>query len=96
MSKKRIYYKIDRQILRKAIELYKKYDELRGDDYKQEKLWHKFYDTMENVCKSNYCYIALPSLIQAMHFSGTLTEENLYMAIIAAGINTEITEVDDD
>lgn len=100
MSKKRVYYKIDRQILSKAIELYKQYEEqyeeLSGDDYRRDKLWNEFYDTMKNVCKSNYCYIPLASLMQAMYFSGTLTEENLYMAIIAAGINTEITEVDDD
>ena len=40
MSKKRVYYKyykIDRQALRKAIELYKQYNELSCDDYKQEK-----------------------------------------------------------
>lgn len=96
MSKKRVYYKIDRQMLSKAIELYEQYDELSGDDYRQDKLWEEFYDTMKNVCKSSYCYVALPSLMQAMRFSGTLTEENLYMAIIAAGINTVTTEVDND
>lgn len=100
MSKKRVYYKIDRQMLSKAIEMYEqyeeKYEELSGDDYRRDKLWEEFYDTIQNICKSSYCYIALSSLMQAMHFSDTLTEENLYMTIIAAGINTETKEVDDD
>lgn len=95
MSKKRVYYRVNRQAIHDAIRWYTLREECDNSDV-QDVLWEKFYKTCESICPESYTYIAMPALVQAMWFSGSLTEENLYMAIIAAGINTEITEVEDD
>ena len=95
MSKKRVYYRVNKQAIRDAIHWYtlrEKCDASKAQDI----LWEKFYTACESICPESYTYVAMPALVQAMWFSGSLTEENLYMAIIAAGINTTITEADDD
>ena len=95
MSKKRVYYRVNRQAIRDAIRWYTLHAE-RDDSALRDMLWEKFYTACESICPESYSYVAMPALVQAMYFSGTLTEENLYMAIIAAGINTTMTAVDDD
>ena len=95
MSKKRVYYRVNRQAIRDAIHWYEMREKCEYNEVR-DMLWEKFYTTCESICPESYTYVAMPALVQAMWFSGSLTEENLYMAIIAAGINTEITEVDDD
>ena len=95
MSKKRVYYRVNRQAIRDAIHWYTLREEC-DDNAERDALWEKFYTACDSICPEGYTYVAMPALVQAMQFSGSLTEENLYMAIIAAGINTIMTEVDDD
>lgn len=95
MSKKRVYYRVNRQAIHDAIRWYEMRDKC-DDNEERDILWEKFYTACESICPESYTYVAMPALVQAMWFSGSLTEENLYMAIIAAGINTTMTEVDDD
>lgn len=95
MSKKRVYYRVNRQAIRDAIRWYTLHAEC-DDSPARDISWEKFYTACESICPESYTYVAMPALVQAMYFSGTLTEENLYMAIIAAGINTTMTEADDD
>ena len=87
---RRIHYAVNKDAINKSIELYKIFCECPRNE--NNDTWTEYYDSLRNISIGSHCRVALPSLMQAMEFSGTLTVDNLYYAIIASGINTKAEE----
>ena len=95
MSKKRVHYPVHKDKIAEAIELYTKHTERMYNREKSQPIWNAFYKKMHEISPFTYCSVAVPALFQAMEFAGTLTVDNVYNAILMAGINTKLEEVDD-
>lgn len=98
--KKRVHYPINREKIAEVIELYKRYTHLADvkpgfySSSESQILWCRIYDTFRDVCRmSNVEYVGI-TLLQAMNFSDTLTVDNLYYTLLAAGVNTKLVEVE--
>ena len=73
MSKKRVYYRVNRQAIRDAIYWYELRDKCDNSE-ERDVLWEKFYDACSAVCPESYTYVAMPALVRAMSFGSSLTE----------------------
>lgn len=92
---KRVHYPVRKDKIAEAIELYNKYTECMFDIKMSKPIWEAFYEKAGEISPFTHCRVAIPSLFQAMEFAGTLTVDNVYNAIIVAGINTKLEEVND-
>ena len=92
---KRVHYPVHKDKIAEAIELYTKYAGCMFDREKSQPIWDAFYEKAGEISPFTHCRIAIPSLFHAMEFAGTLTVDNVYNAIIVAGINTKLEEVND-
>lgn len=90
MRTKRIHYPINKTKIQEAIDLYTYYID-NGD----EAFWNEFYDTCQDICIHSNAWAVLTSMFQPMYWSGTLTVENVYYALIVMGVNTQLEEVED-
>lgn len=96
MKTKRVYYPINKAKIQEAIDLYNEYSE-KNDALPHEEameLWYKYCDAFEAICPMSNAWTL--HIFQAMRWSGTLTVDNVYYAIIIMGANTKLVEVDDD
>lgn len=90
MRTKRIYYPIDKNKIQKAIDHYMHYTE-SGD----EASWNEFYDTCQDICIRSNVWPVVTSMFLPMYWSGSLTVENVYYALIVMGVNTKLEEIYD-
>ena len=89
---KRVYYPINKEKIAEAIALYEAYDKTDRTSQEATELWDRYNTAKKAICPGSYVWAA--NFFQAMSFSGTLTVERVYYAILAMGINT--VEVKDD
>lgn len=87
MSKKRVYYPIDKNKIQYAIDKYLEY--MKNDD---PDAWSDAYNACNEISPGSTAWMCLIHVIQACYYSNTLDVEHIYEGILALGINTKLED----